>query len=239
MLFTADTRVSSTAWSHLKLPSTITRLRCLDGGNQVLVAGLQSQLGVYDLRFARSCWGMGDGTDRIDLDAGERDRRSDNHNNNRGNSQHGDFRGRRRDGRSGNWSEKKTKSGKNNSQDKTIAQPVIQFERYRNTAHIDIGFAYDAATGIIAAAHDDVPGTVALYSVRTGSQLRVLDFVSEGGTSRTQHPSDVERVDIPIIQSLQFQAFPGDHTPTLFVGSDRWGGITAFSFGVDNLEDEA
>lgn len=241
VLFTADTRVPSTAWSHLKLPSTIMRLKCLDGGNQVLVAGLQNQLGVYDLRFARSDWGMGDGSDRIDIDAGERDRRSDNHNNNCRNSQHDNFRGRRRDGWRGNWSDKNTKSRNNNAQDKTIAQPVIRFERYRNAAHIDLGFAYDAATGVIAAAHDDVPGTVALYSVRTGSQLRVLDFVSEasGGKSRTQHPYDVERVNIPVIKSLQFQTFPGDHTPTLFAGSDRWGGITAYSFGVDDLEDEA
>ncbi|KAI0422394.1 plasma-membrane proton-e [Xylaria grammica] len=166
-LFTADTRVPFTKWSHLKLPSAITHLRCLDGGNQVLVAGLQNRLGVYDLRFVRSHRGTGDDGGRMDIDDSDRDR----------------------------------------------AQPVIQFEHYRNDAHIDIGFAYNAATGVVAAAHGDVPGTVALYSEN--------------------------RMDVPIIQSLRFQTFPGDHTPTLFVGSDRRGGITAFSFGVDDLEDEA
>lgn len=238
VLFTADTRVPVTEWSHIRLPSTITHLRCLDGGNQVLVAGLRSQLGVYDLRFAQSCWGVGDDSDRIDIDVGKRDG-SDNHNNNRHNFQHGDFRGRQRVDWRGYWSKRTTKSGKSNFQDKTIAQPVIRFERYRNSAHIDIGFAYDAATGVVAAAHGDIPGTVALYSVRTGSQLRVLDFASEGGILKSQHPYDLERIDIPFIQSLQFQTFPGDHSPTLFVGSDRRGGITAFSFGVDDLEDEA
>ncbi|KAI8955875.1 plasma-membrane proton-e [Xylaria longipes] len=186
-LFTADTRVQHTSWSHLKLPSSITHLKCLDGGNQVLVAGLQNHLGVYDLRFVRS------------------------------------FRGAEDDG----------------------GRPVIKFEQYRNTAHIDIGFAYDADTGVVAAAHDDVPGTVALYSVHTGSRLRVLDFATEAkqnGRSGRPRPildAERERMDLPIIQSLQFYKFPGDHTPTLFVGNDRQGGITAFSFGVDDLEDEA
>ncbi|KAJ8122204.1 hypothetical protein ONZ43_g1541 [Nemania bipapillata] len=148
-LFTVDSRTRPTDWWHLRLPSTITRLQCLSGGNQVVVAGLRNKLGVYDLRFAG--WHRG---------------------------------------------------------------PVIQFERYCNAAHIDIGFAYDAATGVVAAAHD-APGIVALYSVRTGSQLR-----------------------LPIVKSMQFQTFPGDHTPTLFVAGDTRSGITAFSFGVDELEDE-
>ncbi|KAI1117417.1 hypothetical protein F5Y14DRAFT_402524 [Nemania sp. NC0429] len=234
-LFTADTRTPCTTWSHLRLPSTITRLRCLDGGNQVLVAGLENQLGVYDLRFARSSRGTGgDAGDKIDIDAGKRSRRK--------RSQHNHF--------NHNHNVSPRNSPKGGGGSIAIAQPVIRFERYRNAAHVDIGFAYDEATGIVAAAHDDVPGTVALYSVRTGSRLRVLDFASEGkagsssgdgssssaGTSRAR---DAERADLPVIRSLQFQTFPGDYTPTLFVGSGRRGRITAFSFGVDDLEDEA
>ncbi|TGJ86070.1 hypothetical protein E0Z10_g2683 [Xylaria hypoxylon] len=248
-LFTADTRVPFTTWSHLKLPSTITHLRRLSGGHQVLVAGLQNQLGVYDLRFVRSHRGTGGDGGRIDIDS-DGDRSSNSRNRSR-NPRHNDFKGRNRNSKGEKWASKGTGKGKGDLLDKSIAQPVIQFEHYRNTAHIDIGFAYNAATGIVAAAHD-IPGTVALYSVRTGSRLRVLDFASEGRpnsnkwTSNSSRQSwlerpmlEGERMDLPIIQSLQFQTFPGDHTPTLFVGSDRRGGITAFSFGVDDLGDEA
>ncbi|GAW22110.1 hypothetical protein ANO14919_116450 [Xylariales sp. No.14919] len=250
-LFTADTRVPFTKWSHLKLPSAITHLRCLDGGNQVLVAGLQNRLGVYDLRFVRSHRGTGDDGGRMDIDDSDRDRGSNNHNRRRY-SRHIDSRGQSRNVKKENRNGKGTGKWKSDLPNKSIAQPVIQFEHYRNDAHIDIGFAYNAATGVVAAAHGDVPGTVALYSVRTGSQLRVLDFASEAGpnpnntTSSYRRRQQLERpileenrMDVPIIQSLQFQTFPGDHTPTLFVGSGRRGGITAFSFGVDDLEDEA
>ncbi|KAI0449821.1 hypothetical protein F5B21DRAFT_508811 [Xylaria acuta] len=248
-LFTADTRVRHTSWSHLKLPSTITHLKCLDGGNQVLVAGLQNQLGVYDLRFVRSFRGAEDDGGRVDTDAGDGERRSTYRDKRSHNSQRGDFKGRNRNKR-GKWGDKNTEKGGNGYHpNNTVAEPVIRFEHYRNAAHIGIGFAYDADTGVVAAAHDDVPGTVALYSVRAGSRLRVLDFATEGRSNgRSGQPRPIldverererERMDLPIIQSLQFHTFPGDHTPTLFVGNDRRGGITAFSFGVDDLEDEA
>ncbi|KAI0433279.1 plasma-membrane proton-e [Xylaria sp. FL1042] len=245
VLFTADTRVPSITWSYIKLPSTITHLRCLNGGNQVLVAGLQNQLGIYDLRFARTNQGASDDSGRVDIDDrdGDISRKDRNRARNpRGHNSKGRNRNDKRAGKT--WSD---------YVNKPTAQPVIQFEHYRNMAHIDIGFAYDATTGVVATAHDDIPGTVALYSVRTGSRLRVLDLALEGkpnfndemlsprSLSRRGRPTPERKrmEDHPVIQSLQFQAFPGDHTPTLFVGSGPRSGITAFTFGVDDLNDEA
>lgn len=245
LLFTADTRTACTTWSHLKLPSTITHLRCLAGEKQVLVAGLENQLGIYDLRFTRSYRGGGTEDGKIDTGATDGDGRK----NGRGFRGRG---GRRRGGR--DTDRGKTGGGQTGPQGQTVAQPVVRFEDYHNNAHIDIGFAYDADTGVVAAAQDDPPGTVALYSVRTGSRLCTLDLamnrgsreVNDGnrdGTSSQRRPPAPDQVtnraDVPVIRSLQFEAFPGDHTPTLFVGSDRRGGITAFSFGVENMEDEA
>ncbi|KAI0438511.1 hypothetical protein F4803DRAFT_554953 [Xylaria telfairii] len=241
-LFTADIRIRHASWSHLKLPSTITHLKCLDGGNQVLVAGLENQLGVYDLRFVRSFRGAEDGSVRVNTGSRDGERRSTYHDNRPHNSQRGDFRSRSRNEGDG-WADKNTGKWGNNA----VAQPVIKFEHYQNSADIDIGFAYDTETGTVAAAHD-VPGTVLLYSVRTGSSLRVLDFATEGKTNgRSGHPLPIldadreqtRRLDLPVIRSLQFHTFPGDHTPTLFVANDRRAGITAFSFGVDDLGDEA
>ncbi|KAI0013305.1 hypothetical protein F4779DRAFT_445861 [Xylariaceae sp. FL0662B] len=100
--------------------------------------------------------------------------------------------------------------------------PVLVFPEYRNLAHIDIGFDYDACAGLVAAAHDD--GTMALYSVRSGRRLRSRD-VDRVASARGP------------IQSVQFQTFPGDPTPTLFVGEHS--SINAYSFGVDDPADEA
>ncbi|KAI2641946.1 hypothetical protein GGS21DRAFT_500477 [Xylaria nigripes] len=202
-LFTADTRVPWRTWSHVKLPSSITHLRCLSGGNQVLAAGLRNQLGVYDLRFVRTFRGARDEGGRVDITSGF------------------GSAGRRRNG---------AEEGRNgqDSLDEGITRPVISFKDYRNSAHIKIGFAYDATTGVVAAAHD-VPGTIALYSVRTGSRLRVLNLASEGWAAA-----------IPKV--LKFETFPNDCTPTLFTSTTpaaNPGGIAAFSFGVDKLGDEA
>ncbi|CAJ2511531.1 Uu.00g071560.m01.CDS01 [Anthostomella pinea] len=100
--------------------------------------------------------------------------------------------------------------------------PIQVFPQYRNSAHIDIGLDYDKSTGVVATAHDD--GKVALYSVRSGKRLRCTDV-------------DNIRSNRGPIQSIQFQTFPGDHLPTLFVGVHS--NINAYSFGVENLEDEA
>ncbi|KAI1745584.1 hypothetical protein F4680DRAFT_402719 [Xylaria scruposa] len=247
VLTNADLRTQYTSWSHLELPSTITHLKCLDGGNQVLVAGLQNQLGVYDLRFVRSFRGAEDDGGMVDTNTGDEKIRSTYHDNRSHNSQRNYFKGRNRGKRDKRGVGGMERGGNNYRLSNTVAQPVIKFEHYRNAAHIDIGFAYDADTGIVAAAHDDVPGTVALYSVRTGSRLRVLDFATEyESNGRAGHPRPIlhvererRRMHLPIIQSLQFHTFPGDHTPTLFVAGGQRGDITAFSFGVDDMEDEA
>ncbi|KAI0198704.1 hypothetical protein F4808DRAFT_434827 [Astrocystis sublimbata] len=247
-LFTADKRVPHASWSHIRLSSSITHLRCLEGGNQVLASGLQNQLGVYDLRFVRSHRGAeGDSSGRVDTQhTGDGEKR--------GTYSHRTSYGPQLDepqrrnsnwnGREGRGSKYRGKRGNDSRPNSAVAQPVIHFEQYRNAAHIDIGFAYDAETGVVAAAHD-TPGTVALYSVRTGSRLRVIDFATEGkrppkGERNRPQPllAPEQQDDLPVIQSLQFHTFPGDHTPTLFIGSDKRGGITAFTFGVDGFEDE-
>ncbi|KAI1428517.1 hypothetical protein F5Y12DRAFT_30035 [Xylaria sp. FL1777] len=243
-LFTADTRVPLTTWSYLKLPSTITHLKCLNGGNQVLVAGLQNQLGVYDLRFTRSHQAARDdsGDSSIDIDSREGDINSRDWDRAH-NSRRRDLKGRNHHDRRGHRNDKTPEKRRPDPANKPITQPVIRFEKYRNNAHIDIGFSYDAATGVVAAAHDDVPGTVALYSVRTGARLRVLDVATEErGISSRDETSNVRSLgglDHPVIKSLQFQAFPGDLTPTLFVGYGPRSNITAFTFGVDDVGDEA
>ncbi|KAI8630901.1 hypothetical protein F5Y19DRAFT_38786 [Xylariaceae sp. FL1651] len=238
-LFTADTRVPWAAWPHLRLPSAITHLRCL-GADQVLVAGLRNHLAVYDMRFVRSS--------REDRD-GRSEGKSNNSNNNNNSRAQQSRGGRERhnnhQGKEQGW--RRDKSSRR-ERDADVARPVVRFEHYRNNAHIDIGFAYDASTGLVAAAHDEVPGTVALYSARTGARLRVLDFAplpaGRAGADRSYDYDGAaaqtpERMRVPVVRSLQFQTFPRDHTPTLFVGAGPPGGITAFSFGAEDLEDEA
>ncbi|KAI0518422.1 hypothetical protein F5B22DRAFT_599122 [Xylaria bambusicola] len=228
VLFTADTRTPSTAWSYVKLPSTITHLRCLNGGNQVLVAGLENCLGVYDLRFSPSQRvGSHDGDD------GDSVGNSNGNGNKRNNGYNRPNKSRwRRTG--GNTTEK--------SWQKPKVNPVIRFEHYHNAAHIEIGFAYDAPTGIVAAAHDDDLDIIALYSVRTGSRLRELELnvhacnklSSYGYRPGPQYPTPR---NTRVVQSLQFATFPGDRTPTLFAGSGPETGITAFSFNDDSADE--
>ncbi|GAP87953.1 putative myocyte-specific enhancer factor 2d [Rosellinia necatrix] len=268
-LFTADRRERCGDWSYLRLPSAITHLRCLGGaGNQVLVAGLRDQLGVYDLRFARSRrardGGDGDDYTKVDVVDGSRQLRWE-----RGGKGGGDRKERRKFGMEKIQKEKRKKKndggGGGNGGDgggEAVARPVIRFESYRNAARTDIGFAYDAATGVVAAAHDDVPGTVVLYSARTGSRLRVIDLAAERGdggdgrvtttTLRDLLASSVsaspaaaaaaaaaaERARLSVVQTLQFRTLQGDLTPTLFVADDRCGGVSAFSFDLDDPEDE-
>ncbi|KAI0974843.1 hypothetical protein F4678DRAFT_421046 [Xylaria arbuscula] len=229
-LFTADRRVPVSIWSHLQLPSTITHLKCLGNGNQVLVAGLQNQLGVYDLRFARK--GIDGSGGSVDIDHGD-EGVSNNGRNYAHNSRRQNFNTQNRNGN------KRRRHYQITDKSPSVTQPVVKFEHYRNAAHIDIGFAYDAGTGVVAAAHDDVPGTVVLYSVRTGSRLRVLgrDF-AEYGWAKTKGSQQMISHNT-VIQALQFQPFPGDLTPTLFIGAGGRSTINALAFGVDKLDDEA
>lgn len=289
LLITADTRAprGSSAWTLLRVPSAITHLRCLAGGNQVLVAALRGHLGVYDMRFVRSPSRRPGGSDddRLeDLIAGGNSHqkktakwlpasppdfsdtttnytsppapafsRSRDRNHNRRHREDGN---RRRGGPG--WSDNSTSSNSTTISPSSSsssppgaerpAEPVILFENYRNSAYIDIGFAFDAPMGLVAAAQSDGPaaGTVALYSVRTGARLRTLDFGGDSGSHvPAGHGEGSEggarsRGSGEVIRSLQFQTFPGDLTPTLFVGAGgSGGGISAFSFGVDELGDEA
>ncbi|RYO74326.1 hypothetical protein DL766_003412 [Monosporascus sp. MC13-8B] len=102
------------------------------------------------------------------------------------------------------------------------ALPVLTFPQYRNRAHINIGLDFDGPSGVVAAAHED--GKVALYSVYSGNRLR---------------SPDVDTIHSPRgpIQCIQYQTFPRDNSPTLFVGAQS--NINAYSFGVRSLQDEA
>ncbi|XXG97136.1 Mitochondrial DNA replication protein yhm2 [Hypoxylon texense] len=100
--------------------------------------------------------------------------------------------------------------------------PLFKIDQYKNAAHIKIGLDVDLESGIAAAAHDD--GKVALYSVRSGKRLPSRDI----DKIQSRHGA---------IHCVQFEPFPGDRTPSLFVGEH--GNINTYTFGVDNPEDEA
>ncbi|KAI0154371.1 hypothetical protein GGR57DRAFT_466860 [Xylariaceae sp. FL1272] len=220
VLVSADTRTPWSSWSNLQLPSAITHIRNLNNENQILVAGLQNSLGVYDMRFVKEK--PREEESRLEADYSDSSQLS------RPSPQP-----RPRAGKKRSRATKSNYPRDHNERKKgeEICRPVVLFENYRNNAHIDIGFAYDASTGLVAAAQDNESGTVALYSVRTGAKVRTLDFTPPGTTP-------VQQASVPIIRSLQFQTFPRDHMPTLFVGAGPDGGVTAYSFGVDDLDDE-
>lgn len=101
------------------------------------------------------------------------------------------------------------------------ALPLLTFPQYRNRAHVDIGLDVDLLSGIVAAAHDD--GTVALYSLRNGNRLRSPDI-------------DRIRSSRGPIQAVQFQTFPRDSNPSLFVGVQS--NINVYSFGAGIGEED-
>lgn len=111
---------------------------------------------------------------------------------------------------------------KSSSFEVPAAVPLFRVDGYQNAAHINIGLDVDKASGIVAAAHDD--GRVALYSTRTGKRLKSRDV-------------DRIRSRYRAIHCVQFEPFSTDATPTLFVGEQS--NISAYSFGVDNIDDEA
>lgn len=135
------------------------------------------------------------------------------------------------------------------------ALPILTFPSYRNRAHIDIGLDVvsnpDSGPGIAAAAHDD--GTVALYSLRSGNRLRASPSPppsSSSSSSSSPPPAAspgaggrdgmtcIDRIQSPRgpIQALQFQTFPRDRNPSLFVGVQS--NVNVFSFGARDGEDE-
>jgi len=229
-LVNADMREPTLSWTYLKLPSAITHLNCIGrekGGDCVLVAGLRNCLGIYDLRLSRLRRVKETDNDRVDNPATQT--------------------------RSG-APPKKSRSRRSQRPDRKheeVERPVICFEKYRNEAYIDIGFSYDAMTGVVAAAHDDEEsGSVGLYSVRTGEQLQLYRGFGSGLDTQSQQqvmprlnstPGSVSFSQGPcptVIRALQFQTFPGDQAPTLFVGAGGLkANLTAFSINADGTED--
>ncbi|KXJ96984.1 hypothetical protein Micbo1qcDRAFT_229762 [Microdochium bolleyi] len=269
VLWVGDTRAPAGTWSSVAVPSSITHLRSVGpGGHQVLVAGLRDTLALYDLRFRKA--------EKCQQQEGLRTQRFDNtRSRHRGGRGAGGYRGdRHRSHGSG--------SGIGGGHLRNADRPVLRFREYRNAAHVDIGFDYDADSGVVAAAHDD--GKVALYSVKTGHRLlsptpalsaaaatsytasstsimsslslssSTAPFSSSssrpaapggGGASSTRGPgptipghsgiSDISSERGPI-QSIQWQRFPRDHVPSLFVGVQS--SINVYSFGVHDFDDE-
>ena len=161
-MWIADHRQPCARWDALTVPSSIAHIRSVNE-YQVLVAGLQNNLAIYDLRF----------------------RKSSNNNSSSSSSNHNNSKNNR--------SRKHHKRNKKNDApfaltdtNVDVAQPLLTFPEYRNAAHFGMGLDYDAGTRVAAAAHDD--GRVALFSVRDGRRLRcaALDAVrSDRGPVRS------------------------------------------------------
>lgn len=246
-----DRRAPPVSWSSFRHSSSVTHLRCLEGSaasrgsspHHVLVAGLQSSLCIYDLRYLspapspsqqiqpsqRSSSSQGGST--VNHHSADRRRRK---------SKPGSTFFRydsdsapraahiKRDDCTRNYASQPTNPSDMRS-DGTVtyrdtgaaaAQPVLTFPAYRNAAHVHIGFDLDPATGVVAAAHDD--GRVALYSLVSGQRLRspVVDAVCA--------PAPV--------RSLMFQAMPRDRHASLWVGVGT--SLRKFSVGSQEADDE-
>lgn len=101
------------------------------------------------------------------------------------------------------------------------ARPLLTFPSHRNEAHFHIGFDASPQLNVVAAAQEN--GTVKLFSLSTGRQLRcrALDAV------RTAAP----------IKALMFQRMPRENMESIWVGEGCL--VKKFSFGTENWEDEA
>lgn len=99
--------------------------------------------------------------------------------------------------------------------------PLLSFPAYHNEAHFHTGWDVCPDLGVVAAAHDD--GTVKLFSLRSGRQLRspTLDRI---------------HTDTPV-KALMFQQMPREKVPSLFVGEGP--SLKKYSFGAPDLCDEA
>lgn len=221
-LWVGDTRAPAETWDSVAVQSSITHLRSVGGGggHQVLVAGLRNTLALYDLRFRKS----------------ERNHQGHDNANSTQLARHHRGGGANRHGKRSNnkYNNRYANSfndGGGSGPLKNADRPVLRFREYRNAAHVDIGFDFDAGSGVVAAAHDD--GRVALYSVRTGHRL-LSPLPSSSSSSGDINQIYSERGPV---QSIQWQSFPGDHVSSLFVGVQSDVGV--YSFGVRDFEDEA
>jgi hypothetical protein len=99
-------------------------------------------------------------------------------------------------------------------------KPLLYFHGHRNEAHFHIGWDVSPELNVVAAAQDN--GTVKLFSLRSGRQLRCPAV-------ETIH------VDTPI-KALMFQMMPRERMPSLFVGEGPL--LRKFSFGIRERDDE-
>ncbi|KAF5628380.1 myocyte-specific enhancer factor 2d [Fusarium sp. NRRL 52700] len=100
-------------------------------------------------------------------------------------------------------------------------KPLLHFDGHRNEAHFHIGWDASPELNIVAAAQDN--GTVKLFSLKSGCQLRCT-------AAETIH------VDSPV-KALMFQRMPRERMPSLFVGEGPL--LRKFSFGIQEWGDEA
>ncbi|EXK93896.1 hypothetical protein FOQG_05065 [Fusarium oxysporum f. sp. raphani 54005] len=99
-------------------------------------------------------------------------------------------------------------------------KPLLYFHGHCNEAHFHIGWDVSPELNVVAAAQDN--GTVKLFSLRSGRQLRCPAV-------ETIH------VDTPI-KALMFQRMPRERMPSLFVGEGPL--LRKFSFGIRERDDE-
>ncbi|KAK7755929.1 hypothetical protein SLS62_002216 [Diatrype stigma] len=236
-------------WGVIATPSPITHIRSLNE-HQVLVAGLRDRMVIYDLRFLGS-----KNSYRHNNSSSSNNNHASHHNStkwlhsprNNNSTNNGNGNG------NSNPNPNPNPNTNNTSYAANVALPLLTFPSYRNGAHINIGLDVSsdadvgAGPGIAAAAHDD--GTVALYSLRSGNRLRAPlspASPSPSSSSSTALPDGgdgmlgIDRIRSPRgpIQALQFQTFPRDRNPSLFVGVQS--SVNVYSFGTgDGGDDEA
>ncbi|KAM0352776.1 hypothetical protein ACHAO7_002521 [Fusarium culmorum] len=107
------------------------------------------------------------------------------------------------------------------SRNPRATKPLLHFSGHRNEAHINIGWDACPELNTVAAAQDD--GTVKLFSLRSGRQLKCAAV-------------DCIHTDAPI-KALMLQKMPRERIPSLFVGEGS--SLSKFSFGVVEWENEA
>ncbi|TPX11032.1 uncharacterized protein E0L32_008069 [Thyridium curvatum] len=174
----ADLREAPTAWARPVACGPVAHVRSVNE-HQVVVAGINDHLALYDLRFTG------------------RDSR---------------FRSQGWGSSSSSSAAARGKKGATKTTT-TTTKPLLTFPGYRNQAHLlQIGFDVDADHGLAAAAHDD--GRIALYSLRTGRQLRSPDVDATRSSG--------------VVKALTLATMPRDRNPSLFAGIGQ--GVQAYSF---------
>ncbi|KAF4337225.1 myocyte-specific enhancer factor 2d [Fusarium beomiforme] len=107
------------------------------------------------------------------------------------------------------------------SSDPRGTRPLLRFHGHRNEAYFHIGWDVSPELNVVAAAQDN--GTVKLFSLRSGRQLRCPAVESI-------------HVDTPI-KALMFQGMPRERRPSLYIAEGPM--LRKFSYGTTTWEDEA